>query len=185
MADTANRATNGERIERFAAPLARIRVPLGFLCAAAVLYLSRPTPRSLVVGTGIALLGETLRVWAAGHLDKGREVTQSGPYRITRHPLYVGSAIVALGAAVASARTDAAVIIGVYMFITILAAVRHEERNMRSRFGDVYVAYLQSQTAPTPRAFSLDRAFNINKEHKAVMGLFALIAVLAAKAAFG
>ncbi len=68
--------------------LARRRVPLGFACAAAAVWLARPTPRSLAIGSAIAVAGELLRIWAAGHLEKGREVTVSGPYRFTRHPLY-------------------------------------------------------------------------------------------------
>ena len=83
---------------QFEAAIARLRVPLGFLCALAVLWLSTPTLASLAAGGVIAIFGESLRIWAAGHLEKGREVTQSGPYRLTRHPLYVGSAIIALGA---------------------------------------------------------------------------------------
>jgi uncharacterized membrane protein len=169
-------------VERLFAHVARMRVPLGFFCAGALLYLARPTPQSVAIGGAIAILGETLRIWAAGHLDKGREVTQSGPYRVTRHPLYLGSAIVAAGAAVASARINAVVIISCYMFITMFAAVRHEEENMRARFGDLYDAYLQSRTAPIDRAFSLHRALNVNKEYKAIMGLIVLIAILAAKA---
>jgi uncharacterized membrane protein len=183
MAEMSTRDTQtDERIERLAERVARIRVPLGFFCAGAVLYLARPTLRSLAAGGAIAIIGEVLRIWAAGHLDKGREVTQSGPYRITRHPLYLGSAVVALGAAVASARISAAVIIGCYMVSTIFAAMRHEEKNMRSRFGDDYDAYLQSRVAPNERAFSLRRALDVNQEHKAIVGLVVLIAILAAKA---
>ena len=48
------------------------------------------------------VVGEALRIWAAGHLEKGREVTRSGPYRWTRHPLYIGSAIIALGVVIAA-----------------------------------------------------------------------------------
>src|SRR5688572_4885327 len=94
-------------IERLVERLARWRVPLGFFCGVAVLYLALPTSTSLAIGGAIALVGELVRIWAAGHLEKGREVTQSGPYRFTRHPLYAGSAIVAIGAAVASARISA------------------------------------------------------------------------------
>ena len=178
------RKTKSEkRLERLVERLARMRVPLGFACAVAVLYLALPTPRSLAIGGAIALVGEMVRIWAAGHLEKGREVTQSGPYRFTRHPLYAGSAIVAIGAAVASARISAAALIGSYMAITILAAVRHEEGNMRARFGDGYDAYLESRTARTERAFSLRRAMKVNKEYKAVFGLIALVAILAAKVA--
>jgi uncharacterized membrane protein len=164
-----------------AARLARIRVSLGFFCAGAVLYLAKPTPRSLAIGGAIALIGEMIRIWAAGHLDKGREVTQSGPYRLTRHPLYLGSAIIALGAAVASARISAIVLIGAYMGVTIVSAIRHEEMSMRASFGDQYDAYAQSRAKPAERRFSLARAIK-NKEHRAVMGLAAVAAILAAKA---
>lgn len=174
---------NEKRIEQVVERLARWRVPLGFACAVAVLYLALPTPRSLAIGGAIALVGELLRIWAAGHLEKGREVTQSGPYRFTRHPLYAGSAIVAIGAAVATAQVSTAALIGSYMAITILSSVRHEERNMRARFGDGYDAYLESRAARVERAFSLRRAMNVNQEYKAVLGLIALVAILAAKVA--
>lgn len=166
---------------RLAERLARMRVPLGFFCAGAVLYLARPSSPSLVIGGAVALAGEAIRVWAAGHLDKGREVTQSGPYRWMRHPLYVGSAIVALGAALASARISAAVIIGVYVALTIGAAISHEERNMRRQFGEEYDAYLRSRAPRTPRPFSLSRALTINKEYKAIVGLAVIALILALK----
>jgi protein-S-isoprenylcysteine O-methyltransferase Ste14 len=163
--------------------LARWRVPLGFFCAGAVLYLARPTARSLAIGGAVAVAGELVRVWAAGHLDKGREVTQSGPYRFTRHPLYVGSAIVAFGAALAAAHPAAAAIIAAYMATTLLAAIRHEEANMRDAFGDKYDAYVQSRRTPVERAFDFDRAMRINKEYKAVAGLAAVAVILTIKAA--
>jgi hypothetical protein len=181
VSETLKRKTNNEKgIEMLAARVARIRVPLGFFCAGAVLYLARPTPRSLAIGGVIALAGEAFRFWAAGHLEKGLEVTQSGPYRLTRHPLYAGSAIIALGAAVASARVGAMAIIAAYMFATIISAIRHEENSMRASFGDRYDAYAQSRTTPVERPFNLARAIK-NKEHKAVAGLAAVWAILAAK----
>lgn len=158
-----------------------MRVPLGFLCAGAVLWLARPTPHSLVIGGVIAVSGEIVRIWAAGHLEKGREVTQSGPYRITRHPLYIGSGIIAVGAALASARVSAMVVIAAYMATTLASAVRHEEAGMRAAFGDDYDAYAESRAKPVARPFSLTRVMK-NKEHKSVAGLAAAGALLAAKA---
>ena len=75
---------------------ARFRVPLGFACARR----SRSGWRgrraqSLLIGLVVALAGETLRIWAAGHIEKGREITRSGPYRYVRHPLYLGSSLMA------------------------------------------------------------------------------------------
>ena len=71
--------------------VARYRVRLGFPSAVLALWLAQPTERSLAAGAIVALVGEGLRIWAAGHLEKGREVTASGPYRFSRHPLYLGS----------------------------------------------------------------------------------------------
>lgn len=168
---------------RPAEALARRRVPLGFVFGAAVLWLARPTPRSLAVGGAIALAGEALRIWAAGHLEKGREVTRSGPYRLTRHPLYTGSAIIGLGLAVGCARLSAAVLVAAYLASTIVAAIRTEEAGMRTSFGDHYDAYLESRSTRVDRPFSVDRAMR-NKEYRAIAGLMIFAAILAVKAAF-
>ena len=71
-----------------------------------MLWLATPTSRSLVIGAAIAIVGESMRLWAAGHLEKSKEVTQSGPYRYTRHPLYLGSSLIGIGLAVAANNRD-------------------------------------------------------------------------------
>jgi protein-S-isoprenylcysteine O-methyltransferase Ste14 len=167
--------------DSLAAPIARARVPLGFICMGAMLWLARPTMRSLAIGGAVAVVGELVRIWAAGHLEKGREVTQSGPYRFTRHPLYAGSAIVAAGAAVASASMSVAILVAVYVLVTIASAIRHEEANMRAAFGAEYDAYANSKAKPIDRAFSFRRAM-MNKEYKAVAGLVIVAGMLAMKA---
>ena len=179
------RTKKEKRIAPLVERLARWRVPLGFACSVAVLYLARPTPRSLALGAAVAVLGEVVRIWAAGHLDKGREVTQSGPYRFARHPLYLGSAIVAAGVAVASARVAVFLIVGMYMAVTIGSAMRHEEENMRVQFGREYEAYLRTPARPVTRPFSVERAMKVNKEYKAIVGLVVAGLILAAKVALG
>jgi phospholipid methyltransferase len=169
---------------RLVAALARARVPLGFGFAIAVLLMARPTPRTLAGGFLVALCGEAFRVWAAGHLEKGREVTRSGPYRWTRHPLYMGSFVIGAGLAIASARASVAMLIVGYLAATIIAAIRHEETQMRARFGGEYDAYLRSGSEGSDRRFSWGRAMR-NKEYRAMAGLAAAAAVLAIKAAYG
>ena len=78
--------------------LARFRTRLGLVVGAAAFWLARPTLDTVAAGALIAALGEALRIWAAGHLHKSREVTSSGPYRWLGHPLYVGSSIMGVGA---------------------------------------------------------------------------------------
>ena len=108
----------------FAERLARWRVPLGFLAAASALAFAQPTWTTWRTGIGIAVAGEAIRIWAAGHLEKGREVTRSGPYQWTGHPLYVGSSIMALGVAAACGSVVVAALILLYMASTVTAAVR-------------------------------------------------------------
>ena len=149
-----------------------------------MLWLAKPTFRSVAIGGAVAAVGEMLRIWAAGHLEKGREVTRSGPYRLTRHPLYLGSAIVGFGAAVAAQRLSITALIAAYLSLAILSAIRTEEAVMRASFGDQYDAYAQSRAKPVDRRFSLERAIR-NKEYRAVAGLAAVVGLLAVKAALG
>jgi protein-S-isoprenylcysteine O-methyltransferase Ste14 len=163
--------------------LARVRVPLGFLFGACVLYFAHPTWRTLAAGGVVGVLGESIRIWAAGHLEKSREVTRSGPYRYTRHPLYVGSCIMAAGVAIGAGSWVVAALVAIYMGSTISAAVRTEEAFLRGRFGDEYAAYAERRAPDMARRFSLERAWR-NKEYRAVAGLTTAIVILALKAAF-
>lgn len=157
-------------MESLARVLARRRVTLGFVFAVGVLCFALPTRESLLAGAAIGGVGEAIRVWAAGHLEKSREVTTSGPYRFTRHPLYLGSSIMALGIAVACRSILVAVLVVVYMATTIGAAIRMEEAFLRARFGDAYDAYAEARAPHVERRFSFERAWR-NKEYRAMIGL--------------
>ncbi len=160
--------------------LAQYRVRLGFIAAAAAFALAQPTPRSLLMGSAVTLVGEALRIWAAGHLEKGREVTASGPYRLTRHPLYVGSSIIGLGFAIAAARILVLVLVVVYLAFTIGAAIRREESHLTEKFGSAYPEYRDGRTSDDVRRFSLARVKR-NREYRAVLGLVVALALLAWK----
>ena len=160
--------------------LARWRVTLGFVFAAIVLWLATPTPRSLMIGAAIAVLGESIRVWAAGHLEKSKEVTQSGPYRYTRHPLYLGSSLIGIGMAVIANNWIVAAIVIAYLALTLTAAMRSEEAHLREKFGDAYDAYAERRAEPMVRQFSWARAVG-NREHHTIAGLLAGFALLALK----
>jgi hypothetical protein len=157
--------------------LAKLRVPLGFLAGLMVLYLAQPTSRSLLVGGAIASAGECLRIWAAGHLTRWREVTRSGPYRFIRHPLYVGSTVMGVGLAVACANVGVAVVIAIYLAATLSAAIRFEQRELTEQFGRVYTEYREGHAAAVDRGFSVRRAI-ANREYRAAAGLVIGLALL-------
>lgn len=160
--------------------IARRRVPLGFGAAVVALVFARPTWSSWLIGLAVALIGEGIRLWAAGHLEKSREVTQSGPYRWARHPLYVGSSLIALGVIVAARHPGVTIVTIVYMVTTLTAAVRTEEAFLRAAFGDAYDRYRTAAGLPVTRRFSVARVRR-NREHRAACGLLAGFGLLALK----
>jgi protein-S-isoprenylcysteine O-methyltransferase Ste14 len=166
-----------ERLFRF---VVRRRVTLGFVTALGALVLAQPTWLTWSVGLLVAAIGEAIRIWAAGHLEKSREVTRSGPYKWTRHPLYFGSAIIAVGVIIAARSALVTILGAAYVGVTIPMAIRAEEAFLHRTFGDTYDRYRRDEAPPMLRRFSLAQARR-NREHRAVMGLGCGFAVLAAK----
>lgn len=161
--------------------LARLRVPLGYLFGVLAFVLASPTRRSFLIGALIGAIGEAIRIWAAGHLEKSREVTTSGPYAWTRHPLYLGSCVMGAGLAVAARDAIVAVIVFFYLLATIAAAIRSEEAHLTTKFGSAYPAYREGSVPSAGRRFSVDRVLR-NHEYRAVLGFFGALALLALRA---
>jgi protein-S-isoprenylcysteine O-methyltransferase Ste14 len=160
--------------------LARVRVPLGYALGVVALWIAAPTPRSLAAGAVLGAIGEALRIWAAGHLEKGREITRTGPYAWARHPLYAGSIVMGAGLAVASHRVAVAVLAFAYLAVTITAAIRSEEAHLTDKFGGEYPAYRDGRVAAAARGFSLERAIR-NREYRALLGFLAVLLLLLAR----
>jgi hypothetical protein len=142
----------------------------------------------LLWGSLVAITGESLRLWAAGHLNKSREVTTSGPYRWIGHPLYAGSLIMGAGLAIAAHSVVVAAIIAAYLATTITAAIRSEEAFLREKFGDQYDRYRRSGadargSAQSERPFSLQQAI-ANHEQRAIAGLAGAVLLLVLKATY-
>ena len=160
--------------------LARLRVSLGFVLGLVALVLAHPRRRSLLIGGVIATIGELIRIWAAGHLEKGREVTSSGPYAFTRHPLYLGSTVMGIGLAIASASLMVGAVVVIYLAVTLTAAIRTEEAHLTEKFGAAYPEYRNGRLGSVIRPFSLGRAMR-NREYRAMIGLAVAFAVLGVK----
>ncbi len=161
--------------------VARSRVAAGFGVAAVAFWLARPSWWSLGLGAGIGLAGACLRGWAAGHLEKGIEVTTSGPYRWMRHPLYLGSTLLGLGFAVAARHPAAAGLVVLYLAVSLSQAARFEEARLRAEHGVSYDRYAQGAAPAGDRRWSLVRAAR-NHEGQALAGALAALALLGLKA---
>jgi protein-S-isoprenylcysteine O-methyltransferase Ste14 len=129
----------------------RLRVPVGYLVGVTVLVLARPTPRSVALGLPLALLGEALRIWASGHIDKTRALATGGPYAHTRNPLYLGSAAIATGAALACWSPWVVVAAVAYFAAFYPGLVREESAFLAARFPAEYAAWAATVPPFVPR----------------------------------
>src|SRR4030081_1397105 len=93
------------------------RVRLGYPLAISLLFFARPQSRRILCGDLVGLIGLALRAWAAGYLHKQEVLTVTGPYAYTRNPLYLGSAVLALGAGIATRSWISAVILIFYFTV--------------------------------------------------------------------
>jgi len=127
------------------------RIPASALMALAILVFAKPTLQSLLTGLLLVTLGESLRIWASGHIHKMAEVTQTGPYAMCRHPLYLGHFIIALGFCAAASSWIAVAIVVPAFFIMYAPTWKNEERYLIGQFGEVYSDYMQKTQALFPR----------------------------------
>jgi len=121
------------------------------VAGAIVIALARPRPWSLVAGLVLGLLGEAIRIWASGHIEKTRVLATGGPYAHTRNPLYLGSTLMAAGIAIASASPWAALAAAAYFLAFYPSAIRGEAEFLASRFPDTFAPWAREVPAFAPR----------------------------------
>lgn len=166
--------------------LSRIRVRAGYVAGLIVVVFAAPTEGSLALGGALALAGETIRIWASGHIQKTLALATGGPYAHTRNPLYVGSVIMAAGLLVAAFHPAAVAAGAIYLGVFYPTIIREEAAFLRSKFGDAYDAwarevplFLPRLTPGGPRETRFETARLLaNHEWRTVIGLLAIAAFL-------
>jgi protein-S-isoprenylcysteine O-methyltransferase Ste14 len=167
----------------------RWRVRLGYPLAIAVLAFSRPTPRGILLGALVGVPGLLLRAYAAGYLHKQEVLTVTGPYAYTRNPLYLGSAILALGAGIATRSWISAIILIVYFAVFYSVVMQREAKELHLRHGASFDEYTRVVPLFIPRltaaklpresagSFSFTQ-YKKNHEWQAAVGFLFLLLVL-------
>jgi protein-S-isoprenylcysteine O-methyltransferase Ste14 len=167
--------------------LARLRVPLGWLMGLLAIVLAQPRGSYLVAGVVLAGVGEMLRLWASGHLDKDRKLARGGPYAWTRNPLYLGNFFIGLGFAIATGRFLLLLLLAVLFVAIYVPVMKREEARLSAAFPMEYPGYASAVPLLVPRVprraesesegFSWSRVWR-NREPVTVLGIVAVIAIL-------
>jgi len=166
----------------------RWRVRVGYPVGIAAFWFAHPQLNWLICGVSIAILGLTLRGYAAGHLRKHQQLATSGPYSYTRNPLYLGSVLLAVGFSVASHSWISAFLLAAYLAIFYPVVIRREQTELRAHYGEAFVEYASRVPAFWPglspamastEKFSWSLYFK-NREYEASIGLAVAMAILLA-----
>lgn len=167
----------------------RWRVRLGYPLAAAILWFAHSSPGSILLGAIVGGIGLLIRAYAAGYLHKQEVLTITGPYAYTRNPLYLGSAVLAVGAAIATRSWVSAFILVVYFAIFYSMVMRREEKELRLQHGAAFEEYASAVPLFLPRlrpaklpggssgTFSFAQ-YKKNHEWQAALGFLLLIGAL-------
>src|SRR3989339_1353535 len=144
------------------------------LTAGVLIYLSEPslpTTKSglfylpyLACGLALITLGEILRIWATGHLEKNKNLTTSGPYGYIKNPMYAGSFIILMGFNMLAINPYILYIILVelvaFMLVYIPTKRRIESTRLIDKFGQAYADYDSNVPDYIPRRLTPFKSLN-------------------------
>ena len=89
-----------------------------------------------------------MRSWAAGFLTKSTQLTMTGPYRLVRNPLYLGSFLMVVGICLLIGDPENIWICAAVLAVLYIPKVRSEEHFLASKFPGEWPQY----AASTPRS---------------------------------
>lgn len=104
-----------------------------------------------LLGIPLIIFGGGLNVWADSLFKKHRTTVKpheaptalvtSGPFRLSRHPMYLGMFAILLGVAILLGSVVTFVFPVLLVILTETIFIRLEERNLEESFGESYVTY--------------------------------------------
>lgn len=158
-----------------------------------MVILGKPELLGFLIGLGLVVLGQIIRIWSAGHLVKSEALTASGPFSRVRNPLYIGSMFITWGYCAMTGGWLVWVILTPIFFAFHGAAVIWEERFLVEQFGDDFKAYCKRVPRIIPSLtariksngrFSLRQA-KLNREDKTILGTVLIVIAFGIKMMLG
>ncbi|HLP57504.1 MAG TPA: methyltransferase [Candidatus Deferrimicrobium sp.] len=165
----------------------KYRSSVGFVSLIVLLYLAEPSPTSVSIGFFFIIAGMFFRGWAAGYINKDKELATHGPYALTRNPLYFGNFILGIGIAIAGNNISSYAIFIVFyaLFFPFLMTIEH--KRLKKKFGKKYEDWAKGSNSFFPKLKKVNcRGFNIsyymkNKEYQVLYFSFFIVAVMILK----
>lgn len=112
-----------------------------------------------LLGSIIAIVGLFLRSWAAGIINKNKKLTTIGPYHLFRHPLYIGSLLIAVGFIILLDSIYLWIILIFFMFFVYMPKIKAEEKKLKVLFGEQWDQFVKVTSVFFPKRFSIKKLF--------------------------
>lgn len=109
------------------------------------------------VGLGLIVVGIVGRLWCTLYIGgrKSAEIVATGPYSVTRNPLYVFSSIAAAGVGAQTGSVTLAIVFLLGCATAFHIVIAREESFLKDEFGSPYLRYLTTvpRFVPKPSLF--------------------------------
>jgi protein-S-isoprenylcysteine O-methyltransferase Ste14 len=157
----------------------RKRTMFSLLVPLIFLIFAHPTAHLLAAGVVLVVLGEIIRIWAAGCISKNAELACKGPFAFVRNPLYLGSLFIGASYCVMSGLWWSAVVSVVMYYYFYVGTIVNEEEHLRGALGEAYTHYCEAVPRLFPRftpfqcegqPFSWERVWH-NREYQSIIGV--------------
>ena len=150
------------------------------------------------IGIGLMLLGESIRLWGVSHIGlparardaEVQKLIYTGPYELTRNPLYIGNILIFMGLGLATGGPVLALGFLVFFSLYFNLIVRFEEEFLEYRLGEIYRSYRNrvprwlGESAPvhaaSPRGSIDDRARMTLRTERTTIAILAVVTILIA-----
>jgi protein-S-isoprenylcysteine O-methyltransferase Ste14 len=114
----------------------------------------------VVAGVALILLGSALRTWSVLTLgrffryevmiEEDQTIVRHGPYRLNRHPAYLGTLVAVLGVGLALGGWPGAVVASLVTLAGHLPRIHVEEAALADAFPDAYSGYARETARLVP-----------------------------------
>jgi len=107
-------------------------------------------------GTVFVLGGLFFRSWAAGVISKGETLATTGPYALTRHPLYAGTFLIITGFCILIPDGKNIWVVSALAIFIYLPKMRREEFLNSIKFGEQWKRYVERTSVLFPKTFAIN-----------------------------
>lgn len=144
-----------------------------------------PSPVLVAIGMPPAVLGMLVRLYASGYIVKNKELAQTGPYALVRHPLYTGNILLVIGFAIANATLWALPLALLFFWFYYPTAIEYEDRKLRRIFGETWERWASETPALVPNFRHTDQvarggwslASSLRRNGEVVIAIFVLVCI--------